>query len=231
MLDLRHPVRGLFVKLPSTDVVEIAAASGLDFLVLDLEHSQLTDGDAFRLLVHARALGFPSLVRIPGLDLGLVNRLLEAGAAGIQLSMVKRVAHVEELRAACRYAPHGRRSVSLGHHAAGYGAHSLGDYLTAQGPGPLVVAQIETATTDDALDDIAAARPDVLFIGRTDLTADLGLDTDKVAARVEEIAAAAQRAGVPLGAVAWDDPRVRYRIVGTDLGLLRAAVLDAGRTD
>ena len=230
MLDLRHLVRGLFVKLPSTDVVEIAAASGLDFLVLDLEHSQLTDGDAFRLLAHARALRFTALVRIPELDGGLVNRLLEAGAAGIQLSMVRRVAQVEELRAACRYAPWGRRSVSLGHHAAGYGALSLGDYLTAQGAGPLVVAQIETKATDDPLEDIAAARPDVLFVGRTDLTADLGLDADRVAARVEEIAAAAGQEGVPLGAVAWDDPRVRYRLVGTDLGLLRGAVLDAGRT-
>jgi len=229
MLDLSDRVRGLFVKLPSTDVVEIVAASGLDFLVLDLEHSQLADGDAFRLLAHARALRFPALVRIPELDRALVNRLLEMGAAGIQLSMVRCVAHVEELHAACRYAPLGRRSVSLGHAAAGYGALSLGEYLGGQGAGPLVVAQIETGETDDSLADILAARPDVVFVGRTDLTADLGLDEARVRERVEEIAAAAEQAGVPLGAVSWEDPRVRYQIVGTDLGLLRRGVLEAGR--
>ena len=167
-------------------------------------------------------------MRLPEIDKGLVNRLLEAGAAGIQLSMVRRAAQIDELRAACRYPPHGRRSISLGHAAAAFGRSSLGDYLASQGEGPLVVAQIETAATDEPLDAVLAARPDVVFVGRTDLTADLELDEGRVLVRVEEIAAAAERAGVPLGAVAMDDPRVRYYVVGADLGLLAKAVAAAG---
>ena len=228
MLDLLRRVRGIFLKLPSTEVVEVIAASGLDFGIVDLEHSSLSEADAFRLLGHARLLGFPVLVRLPEIDKGLVNRLLEAGAAGIQLSMVRRAAQITELRAACRYAPHGRRSISLGHAAAAFGRRSLGDYLASQGEGPLVVAQIETAATDEPLDAVLAARPDVVFVGRTDLTADLELDEGRVLVRVEEIAAAAERAGVPLGAVAMDDPRVRYYVVGADLGLLAKAVAAAG---
>jgi 4-hydroxy-2-oxoheptanedioate aldolase len=228
MLELRKPRRGLFVKLASTEVIDIVAAAGHDFAVVDLEHSQLSEQDARALVRHARAIGFPALVRLPQLDRGVVNRLLEAGAAGIQLSTVRRAAQVRELRAATRYAPAGDRSISLSHPQAGYGGVALADYLArAAAEAPLVVAQIETAATDDPMEEILAERPDVVFLGLTDLTVDLGLDHSRVRARVEEIAAAAERAGVPLGAFGLDDPRVVYHLVSSDLTLLRAAVADA----
>jgi hypothetical protein len=44
---------------------------------------------------------------------------------------------------------------------------------------------------------------------------------------VEEIAQAAAAAGVALGAFALEDERVAYRLVSSDLALLRAAVADA----
>jgi 4-hydroxy-2-oxoheptanedioate aldolase len=224
MLELRNRRRGLFVKLPCTEVIDVIAAAGHDFAVVDLEHSQLSEDAARALVRHAAAIGLPALVRIPTLDRGLVNRLLEAGAAGIQLSTVRLAAQVAELRAACRYAPKGNRSVSLNHPLAGYGAVALAEYIAAQDDGPLVVAQIETAETDDPLETILAARPDVVFVGVVDLTVDLGLDGGRVRDRVDEIAAAAEGAGVPLGAYGLDDERVTYDVVGSDLGLLQKAV-------
>jgi 4-hydroxy-2-oxoheptanedioate aldolase len=227
MLSLGNRQRGVLVKLAATEVIDVLAASGVDFALVDLEHSQLGDTDAFRLVRHARALGFPALVRIPELDRGLVNRLLEAGADGIQLSTVRSAAQVEGLRAASRYAPGGTRSVSLAHAAAGYGATPLADYVAAQADGPLVVAQVETAVTDDPLEAILAARPDVVFVGVVDLTVDVALDAERVRSRIEEIAAAAARVGVALGGYALDDPRVRYDVFQSDIGLLRQAVAGA----
>jgi 4-hydroxy-2-oxoheptanedioate aldolase len=211
---------GTFLKLPALEVVEIAAAQ-LDFAVIDLEHSQLSEGDALRLVRHAWALGFPAVVRLHELDRALVNRLLEAGAAGIQLSSVRRAAEVEALRAACLYPPGGTRSISLAHPLARYGETPLHDYLAEQEP-PLVVAQIETAETDDPLDAILGAGVDVAFVGVTDLSVDLGLDATRVEARVGEIAAAAEGAGVALGGFGADD-RWRYAVATSDLALLREA--------
>ncbi len=228
MLDLGNRVRGLFVKLPTPDVIDLVAASGFDFAVVDLEHSQLSEGEAFRLLRHAQATGFPALVRVPALDRGAVNRLLEAGAAGIHLSTVRRADEVRELREATRYPPAGARSISLTHPAGRYGGLALADYLAEQDAGPpIVVAQIETVETEDAVEAIAAARPDVLFVGHTDLTVDAGLDSARVQARVDEIATAAERAGIVLGGFGMDDGRVTYSAVSTDLALLRKAMLDA----
>ena len=225
MLNLGKRVRGLFVKLPATEVIDLVAASRFDFAVVDLEHSQLAEVEAFRLLRHARALEFPALARIPFVERGLVNRLLESGAAGIHLSTVRRVSEVEELVRACRYAPGGRRSISLTHAGARYGRTSLADYLAAERDAPpLVVPQIETAETDDTLDEIAAAGADVLFAGLTDLAVDLNLDPARVDARLDEITAAAERAGIPLGAFGRDEPRVGYLATTTDLSLLGEAI-------
>lgn len=213
-------IAGTFVKLPALEVIEIAAAE-LDFAVVDLEHSQLAEADVLRLVRHAWALGFPAVVRLHELDRALVNRLLEAGAAGIQLSSVRRAADVAALRAACLYAPDGTRSISLAHPLARYGATPLPAYLAEQQP-PLVVAQIESAETDDPLETILGAGVDVAFVGVTDLAVDLALDAERVEARVTEIAAAAAAAGVALGGFGADD-RWRYAVASSDLALLREA--------
>jgi 4-hydroxy-2-oxoheptanedioate aldolase len=217
--------RGLFVKLAALESIDLVAASGLDFAVIDLEHSQLDEAEALRLVRHAHALGLRTLVRIPTVDRGLVNRLLEAGAAGIQLSTVRTVAQVRALRDATRHAPHGTRSISLAHPLAGYGAAPLADYLAdRRADPPLLVVQIETATTDDPLGEILAAGVDVAFIGTMDLSVDLDLDTERSRERIAEIADAAERAGLTLGAFGLDDARVAYDVVGSDVALLRSAI-------
>jgi 4-hydroxy-2-oxoheptanedioate aldolase len=220
----------LFVKLGATEAVDIAARSGLDFVVVDLEHSQLSEADGLRLLRHAAAIGLPALARLPELDRGAVNRLLEAGARGIQLSTVRSVAQVKALRAATRYAPEGNRSISLAHHGAGYGDLPLADYLEGEGLSPPeLVVQIETANTDDPLRDVLAAGAHVAFVGTTDLSVDMGLDPARVRERVEAIAAAAAHAGVELGGFALDHPDVTYDVSGSDVALLHAAVIEHAR--
>jgi 4-hydroxy-2-oxoheptanedioate aldolase len=214
-------VRGTFVKLRALEVVDVVAAS-LDFLVVDLEHSQLSESDALALVRHAHALDFPAVVRLPRVDRGLVNRLLEGGAAGIQLSTVTRAQQIADLRAASEYAPRGTRSISLAHPVAGYGSTPLRTYLDGV-VSPIVVAQVETMETEDALDEIVAAGADAIFVGVTDLTVDAGLDAERVRARVDEILDAAVRAGVPTGGFG-DDDRFRYAVVSSDIALLQEAL-------
>ena len=168
---------GTFVKLAGSDAAEVVAGAGFDFAIVDREHSQLSDGEARAAVRAIRALGMPALVRVPAVDRGEINRLLEAGAAGIQLSTTRSEAQVNALRMAVRYPPDGERSISLAHAQAGYGALGLADYLAASdgAHAPLAVVQLETATTDDPLAAIVAAA-DVAFIGTTDLLVDVGLD-------------------------------------------------------
>ncbi|MEU8373074.1 aldolase/citrate lyase family protein [Micromonospora sp. NPDC048894] len=229
---------GTFVKLPGADVIALAARAGLDFVVVDLEHSGLDERTATDQLRLAALAGLPALVRVPAVDPGQVNRLLEAGAVGVQLSTVRRRADVEALRAASRYAPHGRRSISLAHPSAGYGGDGLDRYLAAEAEHPpVLVAQIETATTDDPLPALLTG-VDVGFVGTTDLAVSLGLSTTDdrgpLLRRTGDIADAARATGVALGG--WVAERsaetldgcgltdARYLVVGSDLQLLGAGL-------
>jgi 4-hydroxy-2-oxoheptanedioate aldolase len=226
---------GTFVKLAALETIDIASSAGLDLVIVDGEHAQLGESECLALVRHAAAIGLPAIVRIPAVDAGFVNRLLEAGAAGIQLSSLRARSERDALVAATRYPPDGTRSVSLAHPAADYGAVPLGAYLERSKGGPLLVGQIETATTIDPLEDVLPGL-DVAFIGTTDLSVDLGrpgtLDDERVRARMTEIAAAAERAAVALGAwvanadalAALSALRLRYVVVGSDLQLLRAGV-------
>jgi 4-hydroxy-2-oxoheptanedioate aldolase len=212
---------GTFVKLPALETIEICAQS-LDFCVVDYEHSQLSEADVLRLVRHAAALGFAAVVRIPEVDRGLVNRVLEAGAAGIQLSSVRRVAEVRALVSAVAYAPKGSRSISLAHPQARYGAVPLREYLSST-EAPLLVIQLETRETDDPPVELCHAGADVAFLGLTDLLVDCDLDEGIAAVRAEALAAAAAEAGVALGGFG-DEERFRYAVVSSDVALLREAV-------
>lgn len=218
-------VLGTFLKLPSNAVVEIAAES-FDFAVVDREHSQLSEGDALAMAGHARAIGFPAVVRLPELDAAAVNRALEAGAVGIQLSQVETGAQLEGLRSVCEYSPLGRRSVSLGHSLADFGAVPLDEYVR-NAAHPLIVAQIESLAGAANADEILGSRPDVAFLGLSDLNVDAGFDQEKVKAAIELVREAAARHGVFLGAINMDDPDVRYSMISSDVDLLRRAMLDA----
>jgi 4-hydroxy-2-oxoheptanedioate aldolase len=232
------PIVGTFVKIAALETIDIASSAGLDVIVVDGEHAQLGQSECLALVRHAAALGLPAIVRIPAVDAGYVNRLLEAGAAGIQLSSLRARGERDALVAATRYPPDGTRSVSLAHPAADYGAVPLAAYLEKSKGGPLLVGQIETATTIDPL-DVLLAGLDVAFIGTTDLSVDLGrpgaLDDERVRARVAEIAGAAERTSVALGAwvasaealATLRPSKPRYVIVGSDLQLLRAGVSSA----
>jgi 2-keto-3-deoxy-L-rhamnonate aldolase RhmA len=220
---------GTFLKLPSTEVLDIVRLAGFDFAIVDLEHSQLTHGDALLLVRHAHALDFPAIVRLPTCDPGLINRLLEAGASGLQLSSVRTVTDVRQLVAASRYPPAGRRSVSLAHVEAGYGAVPLAEAVKIEPP--LLVGQIETATTVDPIEEIASAGLDVVFLGLTDLTVDVAFDERRVIEWVEAVTAAAKAAGVALGAFASDRSRIpdaaTYAALGSDVAMLQRAAGEA----
>lgn len=213
---------GVFVKLPSLESIDCVRLAGLDFAVLDLEHSGIDERSAFDQLAYGRALGLACLVRVADVDAVFVNRLLEAGAAGIQLSDVTRRSEVEALIAATRFPPDGQRGVSTSHRVAGFGSQPVDQYVRGS-EAPFLVVQVERGATADPLDQIVDPRLDVCFIGAVDLSVELGVpgvvDAPEVSARSDEIAAAARVAGVALGqhtgAGGFHDD-ARYVTLGTD---------------
>jgi 2-keto-3-deoxy-L-rhamnonate aldolase RhmA len=228
-------VMGTFVKLGRREVIEILALAGLDFAICDLEHSQITEQEAGNLITAGRACTMPVIVRVAHFDPGQLNRVLEAGAAGIQLPQVQTREQVLAFRSACKYPPEGSRSVSLAQPAAGYGSEPLTDYLHGSNQEVLLVGQLESKELEKPVNTLIQGL-DVAFIGSLDLTVDMGapgkFDDPVVQERVREIEQAAATAGVRLGIYADSPARAAeaiargYRMIAlsSDLGALAGTV-------
>jgi len=234
----KERVVGTFVKLAGLEPVDLIMRAGFDFAVLDGEHSQLTDDEIGRAVRHSAVIGLPMLVRLPAVDPGRANRYLEAGAVGIQVSSIVSSEQARALRDALRYPPMGTRSVSAAQPAARYGALRLAEYVDAVADDPpLVVGQLETATTEDPLGQILDPL-DVAFVGTTDLSVDLGvpgmLEHPDVLGRIDEIAAGAASSGTPLGG--WvggsrqlaelEERGATYLLVGSDLDAFKRSLAE-----
>jgi 4-hydroxy-2-oxoheptanedioate aldolase len=117
---------------------------------------------------------------------------------------------------------------------ASHGDTSLIEYLRVQAAEPpLLVGQMETATTWDEPAEMLRPPLDVAFIGTADLSVSMGTPGDlkepRVRRRMEEIASAAASGGIALGGFASDVADVRrlralgarYLLVGSDVSMLR----------
>jgi 2-keto-3-deoxy-L-rhamnonate aldolase RhmA len=196
------PCFGTFVKLGRREVIEILARAGLDFVICDLEHSQITEKEAGIMILVGLKCDLPVIVRLPHFEPGLINRLLEAGAAGIQLPQIETKAQSIAFQQSCKYPPRGVRSISLAQPAAGFGAEPLVEYIQRANDEVLLVGQLEGKQREDSTEDLIRGL-DIAFIGTLDLTLDMGvpgkLDDPAVQGRVRDIERAAISAKVHLG--------------------------------
>lgn len=164
---------GTFLKLARPEVVDLLVLAGFDFVICDMEHAQITEEEARGVIRASVAADLPVVVRVPDPTQGLVNRLLEAGAAGIQLPRLRRAADTQRLHAMMHFPPVGSRSVGTANALAGYGTVSIDRYMRQADSSVLVVGQFETAQMEVPFEPMFE-HLDVAFIGPTDLSVDLG---------------------------------------------------------
>lgn len=198
----------------SPAIAEAAARGGLDFIVIDCEHSLNTDSDVAQCTRAVQASGADAWVRIARVDVG-VGRLLDFGIDGIVLSRANQ-ARLRELLGEALYAPAGRRGACPAVRAAGYSATEWTTFASHANERLWLVPLVEDRQGLEDVEALAAC-PQVraLFIGAFDLAAELGAATTDLrepplAEAVDAIAAAAARHGKPLMASASSDADAAY---------------------
>lgn len=193
-------VSGIIVFTGSPMVVELAAAGGLDFVILDMEHSPLGPSEAGHLIRAADAAGITPLVRVPGIDGALVNKLLNLGAAGIVLPHADR-ANCAALLKAMRYPPAGGRGACQITRAARYTRGDWEGYAARANRDALAIALIEDADVLKDFDALAAMPGiDAYFVGPSDLSVALGVggatfDDPTLGGALDTVIEAARRHG------------------------------------
>lgn len=231
----------MWITLPSTEVVEMAGALGLDCAVIDMEHGSTSLERAQQLISAAQGAGMTALVRAeaPDADIG---RVLDLGVQGIVFPRIATAKQARDAAAAMTYPPTGTRGWSGAHSRAvrwtGTTASGGTDprmlsaaYLAAADASLARIFMIEdeqgVSEIDQILDD---GKPDGVIFGWGDLTVTVGFDEVRVRdARTAVLEACRRRGvGVAISVVPQDDttyyPGCFYS-AGVDTTLLSSALV------
>jgi len=169
---------GTFLNLGSPTAVEIAADTGFDWLLIDLEHGSGSEADLRNLLLACRGSSAASIVRLRSVDADMVKFVMDSGAAGIMFPYVSTVDDAKRAVDCIKYPPMGSRGVAGAIRATNFG-RDWKQYFNEANDNSFVIVQIETPEAVEASADIAAiAGVDVLFVGPLDLSVNLGCPGD-----------------------------------------------------
>lgn len=226
-----RPQIGLWSAFPTHNTVEVLAGSGFDWLLLDTEHAP-ADVPAVHAQLQAMSGGTASAVVRPAWnDAVLLKRFLDIGVQSFLVPMVQDAEEARRAVAATRYPPEGIRGVAVTIRANHFGR--VKDYHHRANEQMCVQVQIETRKALENLEAIAAVPGvDGLFIGPSDLAADLGhlgnaAHPDVRAAidgAIQRIRKTGKAPGIlaPIEADArrWLELGATFVAVGSDVGLL-----------
>jgi 4-hydroxy-2-oxoheptanedioate aldolase len=155
-------------------VAEISAGAGFDWLLLDGEHAPNDLRSITAQLQVLAGRGSHAVVRPPIGETWILKQLLDAGAQSLLVPMVESAEQARDLVAAVTYPPHGVRGVGAAL-ARASDFSGISDYLTTAREEICLLAQVENRKGMAALDDILTVDGlDGVFIGPSDLAADMG---------------------------------------------------------
>lgn len=223
---------GTWLSIGSPAIAELAALSGFDWVLIDLEHGCESEAAVPNQLRALRGSETQAIVRVGAPHPDLIARMLDWGAHGIMVPHVNSATEAEAIVKSAHYAPRGHRGYSRTVRAYDYGLSQP----DIEASSPKIMAQIETMEGVKNCATIAAVEGvDVLFVGPADLQLDLKNKSQSASKNYETclttVIAAAKEAGKASGILVrtpGDVPRhldlgFTHVAVDSDIAILRNA--------
>ncbi|MEW2915800.1 aldolase/citrate lyase family protein [Ruegeria sp. ANG10] len=236
-----HPQIGCWIGMANAYTAEIAATAQFDWLLVDGEHAP---NDLRSILEQVQVIegsGSTPVARLPIGETWMIKQYLDAGVQNLLVPMVESGDQARELVRAVQYPPHGVRGVGSALARASRFA-AIPDYLKTADEQICLLVQVENQKGLAALDDILATDVDGVFIGPSDLAADMGHignagHPDVVAAVLDaltRIVAAGKAAGIltldPSMQTKCLDLGTTFLATNIDVTLFAAAMRNAAKT-
>ncbi len=163
-------------EVRSPQIVQLLAASGWDFIIVDTEHGFLDMQTVADFASVARREDVTLITRVPDNLYHLLARPLDVGVEGVLCPRVDSREEAEQIVMAVKYAPLGDRGVSVSGIATGYRATTTKAYLEEANANTLVAIQIESVLSLENAGEILAVQGiDAAFIGPEDLSQNMGI--------------------------------------------------------
>lgn len=146
-------ILGSHIGFDSPFITEMLGGCGFDFIWIDAEHSAIDKKDIQTHLLACRAAGVAGIVRVPWNDFVFIKGILDMGADGIIVPMVRNLKEAKAAAAATAYPPEGIRGMGL-RRAVNYGLWDKEDYVQNTKERVWTLIQIEHIDIMEDLDRI-----------------------------------------------------------------------------
>jgi 2-keto-3-deoxy-L-rhamnonate aldolase RhmA len=207
-------VYGLWVTMESPCISAMAAAIGLDWIVIDTEHGHLSWKE---ILQHVRSTvrsNTVSIVRVTSLDHGQIQRALDIGADGI---VIPRIESLEQLRDAVRFAhypPSGIRGIGV--EMATCWGRCMEEHTKIANEKVLVIPLIETIQAGKIIEQLCEVPgSEIFFVGPHDYSASAGYagkwEGPGIVEEIARVKDTVRRHGKHCGIVATNDQNILER--------------------
>src|SRR5262245_24243897 len=100
-----RPSFGVWAAAPSQSGVEVLGRSGIDWVLLDMQHGNVDEGSILPLIQAAELGGAGALVRVGWTNARLIMRVLDLGAIGVVVPMVSTREQATIAAQSVRYPP------------------------------------------------------------------------------------------------------------------------------
>lgn len=195
---------GTFVGTASPAVVECLGCAGLDFVILDNEHSPVEAETTAAMVRAAELRNVTPLARVREISRPAILKLLDVGVQGLIIPDVRGTEDIRRVVDYAKYAPVGRRGFCPSR-KDGWGTDpqcGVLDTMAHFNQETLVIPQCETAEALSDIETIAAMDGvDGIFIGPFDLSISMGMPGDfenpQFRAALARILSACRAAGKP----------------------------------
>jgi len=168
------PALGAFFSNVSPNVAEMMGVIGLDFIIVDCEHSAMTPETALEIYRASQLYNLTTITRIGENIQQHILKYLDAGSEGVQIPLLNTAEQAQAVVAAVKYPPVGKRGMA-GPRLAGYGLIPTAEFIQQWNEESLVCIQIETREGIANFPDIVKVpNVDIIFFGPMDLSVALG---------------------------------------------------------
>jgi 2-dehydro-3-deoxyglucarate aldolase len=208
---------GSWVTIAHPNIIEIMATAGFEWLCIDMEHTTIDLSMAQVLITTIHAKGMKALVRVSKNEEVIIKKVMDAGADGVIVPMVKSKEDAMQAVDYVKYPPFGKRGVGL------YKAQEFGTafekYKKWVKEESIIIAQIEHIDAVENIDDILEVDGiDGTIVGPYDLSGSMGypgeFERDDVKQALEKVKSACKKHSKPLG----------FHVISSDSTLLNEKI-------
>lgn len=206
---------GIQLRSRSPLIAELAGYLGFDYVYIETEHFSCNDETIEDIVRACQVSGTSPLIRVTRDDPEYIAHLYDCGVQGVILPHVETAAQAKRFVDATKFPPLGHRGAADSCRAARLGCMDRKTFMDAANRNCTAIAMIETLKSVENLDAILDAGVDMIRVGFSDLSLDMGLPgVSPMDSRIEAVARrvveTAKRHGAPVGGKVTSIEEARY---------------------